>query len=428
MRQWLRGLDPQLPRSVYALQLGGLLNSVGNGIVLPFTLIYLHNVRGIALGLAGLILATNAFVGLVAGPLSGVLVDRLGGRAMLAAALVCLAVGYSAFALVREPWQGFVAATIAGAGNGVFWPAQSTLLAGLTPAERRPAAWGMQRVVMNLGIGLGALVGGLVVTTDDPRSFELLFAADALTFVAYLAVLLVLVPEPRRADERRQAPGSYRDVLRDTAFMWVIGVNTLFILAGMSGFELLPVYAKNTAGVDEAAIGAVFFVNTVVIVLAQLPVTKLSEGHRRTRALALLGVVWAVCWVVVPLVGTTLTGRDAAIALGAVMAVFAIGECLHGAVQGPLVADLAAPSLVGRYMALSALSWQVGFALGPAIGASALERSESGVWLAAAAICLAASGLALSLERRLPAHARRTPVSVIEPGVDREGAAGKMAK
>lgn len=411
MRAWLRSLDPGLPGSVYTLQLGGLLNSFGNGIVLPFTLIYLHNVRGISLGVAGLIVATNALVGLVAGPLSGVLVDRVGGRAMLAVALVCLAVGYASYALVHEAWQGFLAAAVAGIGNGVFWPAQSTLLAGLTPADRRPAAWGLQRVVMNLGIGLGALVGGLVVTTEAPRSFELVFAADALTFIVYLGVLLLFVPEPRRADGEHRAAGSYRNVLRDAAFMAVIGVNTLFIFAGMSGFELLPVYAKNTAGVDEAAIGVVFFVNTVVIVLAQLPVTKLSEGHRRTRALALLGVVWAACWLVVPIVGASLSGRDAAIAFAAVMAVFAIGECLHGAVQGPLVADLATPSLLGRYMALSALSWQVGFALGPAIGASALERSASGVWLGAAAICLVTSGLALALERRLPAHASRTPVA-----------------
>ena len=56
--------------------------------------------------------------------------------------------------------------------------------------------------------------------------------------------------------------------------MAVVGLNTLFIFAGMSGFELLPVFAKNEAGVSETAIGTIFFVNTVVIVLAQLPISK----------------------------------------------------------------------------------------------------------------------------------------------------------
>jgi MFS family permease len=92
------------------------------------------------------------------------------------------------------------------------------------------------------------------------------------------------------------------------------------------------------------------------------------------------------------------------------MIVFAVGECLHGAVQAPLVADLAEPRLLGRYMALSALSWQVGFALGPAIGGYVLDVSPSGVWLGAAALCALGSVLALVVESTLPAPARRTPV------------------
>jgi hypothetical protein len=43
---YLRSLDPQLPRDVWVLQIGGLVNAFGNGIVLPFLIIYLHNVRG----------------------------------------------------------------------------------------------------------------------------------------------------------------------------------------------------------------------------------------------------------------------------------------------------------------------------------------------------------------------------------------------
>ena len=53
------------------LQAGGLINAFGNGVILPFLFIYLHNVRGIALGPVGLIVATNAVVSLVAGPLFG---------------------------------------------------------------------------------------------------------------------------------------------------------------------------------------------------------------------------------------------------------------------------------------------------------------------------------------------------------------------
>jgi predicted MFS family arabinose efflux permease len=242
--------------------------------------------------------------------------------------------------------------------------------------------------------------------------FTVLFAVDAVTFVVYRGVLFAFVPAPDlssgRGDEKT---GRYIDVLRNGAFMRVICLNALFIAAGFSGFEILPAYAKNEAGVSEGAIGVVFFVNTAVIVLAQLRISRISEGRRRTRMLALLGVTWACSWLLVPVAGLWLAGLAAALLIGGAMALFAVGECPHGAVQGPLVVDLAEPRLYGRYMALSALSWSVGFALGPAVGGAVLQARPTGVWLGAAALRLVGSALALLLEPALPASARRTPIA-----------------
>ena len=60
-------------------------------MVIPFMFIYLHNVRGIELGVAGLIVATHAVVSIVAGPVFGSQIDRFGGKRMLALSLVILA-------------------------------------------------------------------------------------------------------------------------------------------------------------------------------------------------------------------------------------------------------------------------------------------------------------------------------------------------
>lgn len=410
MRGVLRTYFPPLPRAVLTLQLGGLVNAFGNGIVLPFLFIYLHNVRGIGLGVTGLIVATHAVVSMVAGPIFGSQIDRFGGKRMLATALVVLTGGYAGYALVHEVWQGFLVAAVSGIGVGGFWPSQSTLIAGLTPHEQRPAAFAMQRVVMNLGIGLGALTGGGIAATDSPESFTILFLLDAATFLVYGAVMLVVVPSPELGGAHAPGtPGSYRDVLQHRAFVAVIGLNSLFIFAGFSGFEVLPVYAKNDAGLTEMQIGLLFLVNTVVIVLAQLPIARFAQGRRRMPTLALLGLLWASAWMIVPLAGSA-SVETAMWLLVAAMTVFAVGQCLHGAVQAPLVADLAEPRLLGRYMALSALSWQVGFALGPALGGFGLALSPNGVWLGAAALCGLGGALALVVEGTLPARARRTPV------------------
>lgn len=388
------------------------MNAFGNGVVLPFLFIYLHNVRGIGLATVGLIVATHAVVSIVSGPIFGSQIDRFGGKAMLGLSLGILSVGFGAYALVEVPWQGFVVAAISGVGAGGFWPSQSTLLTGLTPREQRPSAFAMQRVVMNLGIGIGALVGGLIATADEPRTFTLLFLLDAVSFLAYAVVMLALVPSPELADAGGAAgrTGSYRDVVRHGAFMAVVSLNALFILAGFSGFDVLPVYAKNEAGLTETQIGLLFFVNTLVIVLAQLPIARFARGHRRMPTLALFGVLWAGAWLLVPLAGAS-SSQAALLILGFVMAVFAIGQCLHGAVAAPLVADLARPHLLGRYMALNALSWQIGFALGPAIGAYALSVSPDGVWIGAAALCAVGAALTFVVEGRLPERARRTPLA-----------------
>jgi MFS family permease len=75
-----------------------------------------------------------------------------------------------------------------------------------------------------------------------------------------------------------------------------------------------------------------------------------------------------------------------------------------------LVPEVASPRVLGRYMARSMLSWQVGFALGPAIGAFVLAHSPSAAWLGAAALCGLGGLLAFLVETTLPDRARRTPV------------------
>ena len=376
---------------------------------MPFLFIYLHNVRGIGLAVAGLILGTHALVSIVAGPIFGSQIDRFGAKTMLGLSLAILTVGYAAYAFVHVPWQGFVVAAVSGVGVGGFWPSQSTLIAGLTPAAQRPAAFAMQRVVMNLGFGVGALAGGLIAAADTPRSFEVLFLLDALSFAAYALVMVWLVPSPATEAHEARRTGSYRDVLRHRPFVGVVVLNALLIFAGYSGFDVLPVYAKNEAGLSETSIGILFLVNTAVIIIAQLPIARLARGRRRMPALALFGVLWGAAWLLVPIAGAAST-TTAMLVLVVVMVIFAIGMCLHGAVAAPLVADLAEPHLLGRYMALNALSWQIGFALGPALGGIGLSLSATGVWLAAAALCFLSAVCALALEGSLPHGARRTPL------------------
>lgn len=404
---WIRRLDPKLPRSVWTLEAGTLVNFFGTGLAFPFLLLYLHNVRGMHLGTAGLVVAAMGAVGVAVGPLTGPVIDRVGGRTTLAAALLVSAAGYGCLPLVREPWQAFLFAGAIGFGTGTFWPSISVLLIGLTPQPRRHGAFALQRVALNLGIGLGGLTGGLIASTENATSFTVLFLVDAASFVAMAAVLPV-VPEPRLPPSQ-ELHGGYMTVLRDRPFLSLIGLNVVFIAAGYAPLELLPVFAKNEAGVSERWIGVIFFANTLTLVVAQLPVAKLVEGRRRMRALAVMPVLFAAAWLVVLAGGVWLQATPAALVFTVAAALFGLASCFHGPTQAALVADLAPAQLRGRYMALSSTSWELGFVLGPAAGGYILAFAPLALWPLAAGICLVSVAWTLALERALPRGLLRTP-------------------
>lgn len=423
-----RALLAGLPAPVWVLESGALINALGSGFVTPFAVIYLHNVRGFALGESAAIVAVISIVGVVSGPLAGTASDRFSARAVLAVSLALMAVGFAGFPFVRAPWQGFAAAIVAGAGNGSFYPSQSTLIGGLVSSEQRHVGFSLVRMMANLGYGIGGLLGGFVATTSDPGSFDILFFVDAGTFLGYIGVLWFVPdppPEPDRPAHEPPGPGSYRNVLRDRAFVRLLAINAALVAGGYSLFEtLVPAYAKNQAAVPEKLIGAFFLVNTAVIVVCQLPITRLIEGRRRMRALSLAGVAWALGALIVLAGGTALSGAAAGAAMMLAYLVFSLGACLQSAVVSPTAADLSRPRLMGRYLALISFTWQLGLGVGPAAGGYVLQAYAPAVWILGAAVSLAGAAGALALERRLPDAIRLTPRSGHLPGPGPLGPAG----
>ena len=247
----------------------------------------------------------------------------------------------------------------------------------------------MQRVGGNLGLAIGSLAAGLLVTVSDPGTFTVIFVLNAATSLVFAAAL-AFVPAVKPV-LGEQTSGRYRAVLRDRTFIALIAVNFAFVTAGVALLNsVLPLFAKNDVGVGERVIGLVFVVNTITIVVAQFPVTRILEGRRRMQALAVMGGIWAFSWVLALAAGGTSRTTLAAGFLLVAAAVFALGECIHGVVQGPLVSDLAPAELRGRYMAAWLTTAQLGFALGPALGALALATSPA-LLLARGGRCLRAS-------------------------------------
>ena len=402
-----RGWRTDLPPLILLLQAGNAVNFFGYGLILPFEIIYLHQIRGFSTATAGLVLAAILGTATVVTPPTGALLDRFRSKPIVIAGNLASALGYAGFALVDQPWQAFACAVVAGAGTGAAGTANQTLLISLIRPEQRPASFALGRVAQNLGLGLGATVAGFIVSSAQHlQSFQTLYLFDALTYAAFGLLVLAVVPNPRAAAGHGGVAGrGFRAVARDRKFLIVIAANLVLIIVGYSTFaNLLPPFEIAHTRVGPGAIGIIFLINTSIVVIAQLPATRILKWMRRAQVFATASALFAIALIAV-LAATLIHSELGATALlAAVATVFAIGECVHNVVLGPLVADLAPPQLLGRYISLYRLVVTGGFALGPAIGGVLLTSSPDAIWWGGALVAAVIGAGFLLAGDRIPDH------------------------
>ena len=269
-----------LSRELWLVQIGVLLNALGWGAVLPFEVIYLHDGRGFSLGVAGLVVGALTGVAIVSAPLAGPLIDRLGARAVAAGAGVALAIGYAGLAVAHTETVAFAAAAIGGAGNGALLPAQSTLVAALATPEVRHRATAVSRVCTNAGFGLGGALGGLVAA-HGLTGFVSLFVMNAITYLAYVGVLIAVV---RKAPRPELVTGGYRRVFGDRAFVHLAVTNIAIIAVGWGVLPwIVPPFAKSELGVSPQLIGLLLLANAAAVVIAQVPIARAARGSAPGR-------------------------------------------------------------------------------------------------------------------------------------------------
>ena len=399
---WRTGLS----RPVLILQAGNALNYFGYGLILPFEIIYLHQIRGFATSIAGLVLAATMGTAALATLPTGALLDRHSARAIVVAGSLASALGYAGFAFVDRPWQAFACSIVSGAGIGAAGTANRQLTVRLVKREQRAAAFALNRVAGNFGLGFGATVAGFVIASAQQlSSFQALYFFDAITYAGFALIVLAAVSNPRaEAVTATDAIGTgFRAVARDRLFLTVIAANVVLVVVGHTFFSnILPPFAKTHTVLGPAAIGILVLVNTCFVVIAQIPAVRLVARMERTHAFALASALFAVSLLAV-LPATLIHSELAATSLLAGVAiVFAIAECVHVVVLGPLVVDMAPAHLLGRYLSLYSLTFSISLALGPAIGGLLLQTAPGAVWWGGALAALLAGAVLLRLGGRIP--------------------------
>jgi MFS family permease len=386
-----------LPRAYWALWAGILVNRIG-GFVVPFLALYLTQRRGMSVARAGALVSLYGLGAVGAGPVAGLVADRVGRRAALLGSLAGGAAFTAAIPFVRG--AGPLAALVLAAGfvGEMYRPAAHAVVGDLVPREDRVRAFGVLYWGVNLGVAIGLVLAGALADV----SFTLLFLGDAATSLAFALVVWRLVPETRPEappEGIRQALGGLVAPLRDGAFAPFLVLHLLLAVVFFQ-FQLgLPVDMASH-GVSPGRFGALMALNGVVIVVLQPLVAgrigRVDGSRAMAAGTALIGL------------GFGMNGVHHGVGWYALaIVVWTLGEIAYLPVASTLPADLAPPALRGRYQGAYSLSWALAFTVAPALGAAVLDRWGPGTLWAGALVL----GLAVSAGLLATAPARRRRIA-----------------
>ncbi|HKR59260.1 MAG TPA: MFS transporter [Pyrinomonadaceae bacterium] len=380
MNPW-RGLGA-LPKEVWYLCLAILVNRAGT-MVLPFLTLYLTVDRKFSAGKAGLALTVYGIAAIIVAPIAGRLSDRLGSLAIIKLSLFFSGLILFVFPFVTS-FSGILAMTAIWAFvNESFRPPSMALIGRLTGPAQRKMAFALSRLAINLGMSIGPVVGGFLAM----RSFRSLFYVDGTS--AILAGTLIAIM-PWRASQAAtvpevesdsQAPGaataelSYTSVLRDRRFLYFLIAMLPVEMVFFQSLAAMPLFVVRDLHVSEAGFGMLLAINTVMIILTEVPLnTAMSHwSHRRTIALGalLVGAGFG---------GLAISGSAGAVA--ATVVVWTVGEMILLPASSAYVSDIAPAAQTGVYMGLYTMGFSLAFAIGPWLGVEILEKfGPVAVWL-----------------------------------------------
>jgi MFS family permease len=277
----------QIPAGIWVLGIVSMLMDISSEMIhslLPLFMVTTLGASALAVGLVeGLAEATALIVKVFSGTLS----DYLGRRKGLAV------FGYALGALSKPlfaiaPSIGIVlsARLLDRVGKGVRGAPRDALVADITPAHLRGAAFGLRQALDTVGAFLGPLlaVGLMLLWADD---FRAVFWVAVIPGLMAVAVLFLGLREPRhRQNEKRINPIRRENLQRlGSSYWWVVGIGAVFTLARFS--EAFLVLRAQQSGIPLALVPLVMVAMNLIYALSAYPFGKLSDRMSHNKLLAI---------------------------------------------------------------------------------------------------------------------------------------------
>lgn len=365
-----------LPRPVWMLAIAAFINRSGT-MVLPFLVLWLAGERGYTDVQAGAFLALHgagSVLGMVAG---GNATDRVGALTVQFTSLTCSGVNLILLAFVSGTVPTAALVLTLGIVGEAFRPASMAAIAEYSAPALRPRAFGLQRLAINLGWTVGPVLGGFLARID----FALLFWIDGATSLAAAAFLWLALrsSRPRAAASDAEDTAS-RSPWRDRVFLVALALVLPQALVFLQLQSTFPLYLREQRGAGTEVIGILLAVNTILIVLVEMPLIRAIERFDPLKVVGLAGLLVSAGFGLLPWAPTTWW-------VAATVAVWTLGEMLGAPMFVAWISNRAGKASQGAYMAAFGLCFAVAAIGAPALGTWAYARlGPDGLWHACLAI------------------------------------------
>ena len=401
----LRGL----PADVWIIAVTTLVNRAGM-MALPFLVLYLTRYLHISASVAGLAISAYGVGGLITAPMAGRLADRFGSYVVIQASLALSGVLLLVFPLARSVPLLFLLTFLWAIVADAARPAVMSALTSNARPDQRKAAIALNRLAINLGMSIGPAVGGFLAQA----SFPLLFIVDGVTSLVAAGVLTALLRARHRTRPASERPvtgdaparfGAASVVWRDRAALALFATSLAMNIVFAQHQGAMPLYIVRDLHYRESFYGALFVLNTLIIVFTEVPL-NVSMAHWPARPALML----ATALVAVGFGGLGVAHAPLPIAFTVVL--WTIGEMIFFPTSTAYVAQLAPAGRTGEYMGAFASTFSLALIVGPWIGTTLLDRvGPQSTW----AVMLVLGLFAAALPALAGAHGPRVVAAVPEP-------------